>query len=70
MVVVHFALHDSLTDICIQIGDLSNVNVRQTHNVVSVVAAPHHLWGHVLDGAAEGVGPMLSLMWRKLSAQT
>ena len=37
---------------------------------MSVVAAPHHLWRHVLDGAAEGVGPTLSLVRRELAAQT
>ena len=43
---------------------------RTTHNVVSVVSAPHHLGRHVLDGAAEGVGPALSLVRRELAAQT
>ena len=35
-----------------------------------VVAAPDHLWRHVLDGAAEGVGAPLSLMRSELTAQT
>ena len=37
---------------------------------MSVVAAPHHLRRHVLDGAAEGVGPTLGLVRRELAAQT
>lgn len=35
-----------------------------------MVAPPDHLRGHVLDGAAEGVGPVLGLMWEKLPAKT
>ena len=37
---------------------------------MAVVPAPHHLGRHVLDGAAEGVGPPLSLVRRELAAQT
>ena len=33
---------------------------------MSVVAAPHHLWCHVLNGAAEGVGSLLGLMRQEL----
>ena len=46
--------------------NLPSNNYFLTHNIVSVVAAPHHLRRHVLDGAAEGVGPLLGLMRQEL----
>ena len=33
---------------------------------MSVVAAPDHLWRHVLDGAAEGEGTVFGLVREEL----
>ena len=37
---------------------------------MAVVAASHHLRGHVLDGAAEAVGAPLRLVRQELAGQT
>ena len=34
-----------------------------------MISPSDHLWRHVLNGPAEGVGPVLSLVWEKLPAK-